>query len=146
MSIVYQRGWQHFAKGIIKWDANLRAILVTSAYIPNPDHDYIGDLAPHEASGRGCLGGFGGSGRKYLTGASIIEASAFVPTRLCGPTLTWPGINAGTIGGIVIAREWSSDADSPLILFLDTGGYFPIVTNGGTLTVSFTDETYAWVT
>jgi hypothetical protein len=141
--LVYQRGWHQMTTGALAWDANLKAILLRSTYTPNRDHDYIADISAHEAGGPGCTSGFGASGRKALTGATVTLDDANDRANLVGPTsLVWVGINTAQVAGFAIAREKTSDADSPLVAYFD---FTPVTPQGGTLTVAFTDGIFATV-
>lgn len=55
--------------------------------------------------------------------------------------VTWTTLGAGTrsLAGFVVFRFVTNDADSPLIAFIDSGG-FPIAANGGDLTLQFNVE------
>ncbi len=114
----------------------LKAMLVTAGYVFNPDHVFVSTPAAHEVSGTGYTGGFGGSGRKTLTGIAIAQDDAANRGYFDAADLIWTGINVGAVAGIVFYKQGSSDADSEIIGFQDTGG-FPVTTNGGNLEVTF---------
>lgn len=134
---VYNRAKAQIANGAIDLDTDtLKLMLVTSSYVVNPDHDFItaSGAGAAELSGTGYTGGFGGAGRKTLTTPAVSEDDANDRAVLDGDDFTWTGINAGTAAGAILIKENTNDADSELIAFFDTN--FPVVTNGGDLTVS----------
>ena len=114
----------------------IKAMLVTPAYAFNPDHNTVSQVAAQEVSGTGYTGGFAGSGRKTLGSISIAQDDAANRGYFDAADLTWTGINVGDVAGVWFYKQGSSDADSELIGFMDTGG-FPVTTNGGNLVVQF---------
>lgn len=126
-----------FAKGQEAWDTNTyKVALVTASYVASTAHQYASVFSGFELSGTGYAAGFGGSGRKTLTGASVVSNDASVRAELVGPSTTWTTISAGCAAACVILRELTSDGLSPLIAFIDTGG-FPVNTNGGDFAIKF---------
>jgi len=53
--------------------------------------------------------------------------------------MTWTGISAGTADAAVIYIDSGTDSTSYPICYIDTGG-FPVVTNGGDLTIQWNAE------
>lgn len=115
----------------------IKAILVNASYVYDADHDFANDVSGNELSGTGYTGGFGGSGRKTLASKTITEDTANDRVEYDCADITWTGINAGTIGGIVLVKEITDDAASPIIGFLDPSD---LVTNGGDVTLVINAE------
>lgn len=110
----------------------LKAILVTSSYVPDKDHEFASSLT-NELSGTGYAGGFGGAGRKTLAGKafSLDLANDRVEWTFTG--VLWAAINAGNPKYLIVVKEITNDAASQLVGFLDLG---TVVTNGGDVTIT----------
>jgi hypothetical protein len=132
-SLVYTSGVAEFARGNHDWlTGNAVAILVTSGYTADIDHDFISDLTP----GSNELSGTGYS-RKVLGTKTVTNDDTNDRAALDAADVTWTGINtAGDAAAVVIAIDTGNDATSPLLAYIDTGG-FPIVTNGGDVTIQW---------
>lgn len=115
----------------------IKVMLVNASYTFNPDHDFADDVSANELSGTGYAGGFNGAGRKTLASKTITEDTANDRIEFDCADLTWTAINAGTIGGVVVLKEITNDAASPLIAFLDPSD---LVTNGGDVTLVINAE------
>lgn len=144
-SLTYNLGRTGILEGSIDLDADvIKAMLVTSSYVANKDDDFVDDggaddAIDHELTGTGYAAGFGGSGRKTLGTIAITEDDANDRAEFDAANLTWTGIDAGTAAAVVIYKHLTSDLLSTLIAYIDTGG-FPVVTNGGDLTITWNDE------
>lgn len=110
----------------------LKAILVTASYTPDKDHEFASSLAG-ELSGTGYAGGFGGGGRKTLAGKafSLDLVNDRVEWTFTG--VLWSAINAGSPRYLIVVKEITNDAASPLVGYLDLG---TVSTNGGDLTIT----------
>ncbi len=117
----------------------IKVMLVTATYTPNADDLFANTPATNEISGTGYAAGFAGSGRKTL--ASKVFTADLVNDRaeFDVADIVWTAINAGTPAAFVIYKHLTSDVLSRLIAYVDTGG-FPIVTNGGDLTIQINAE------
>ncbi len=143
--ITYNRGRALVADGSIDLlTAVLKIMLVTSSYIANKNDDFVeegvDDANEHELSGTGYVAGFAGSGRKTLAAKVVTEddpndRAEFDDTA----DITWTAINAGTAAAAILYHHLTSDLLSTLIMYNDSGG-FPIVTNGGDLTIQWNAE------
>lgn len=132
-SAVYNRGKQYV--GANGWlTPTYKAMLITSAYTFNVDHDFVSDLGAVELSGTGYVAGFGNSGRKTLTSKAVNLNDTNDRAEFDAADLTWSAISAGTMAAVVIIREATSDADSELIAYLDPTD---IVTNTGDLIITW---------
>lgn len=140
MAGIYNRAKAKILDGSLNLlTANLKVMLVTSAYVFNPDHDFVSTPAVNELSGTGYVGGFGGSGRKAITGRSVTEDDTLDRGFLDGSDITWPAINSGTAAASIIFVEGTTDGDSTLVAYIDTGG-FPKVTNGADLVLAWSNS------
>lgn len=117
--------------------ATLKAMLLRNTYTFNPDHKFVADINSTELSVSGYPGGFGGGGRKTLSGKTVTEDAA--NNRLvfdAADPSAWTGLAAGqTIRYVAIIEEITSDAASRVVAILDFGADYP--TNGGDITVAF---------
>jgi hypothetical protein len=133
-SFFYNKAKKLFLDGTLDWDSQtFKAMLVTSAYTANPDHDFISSASAAELSGTGYAGGFAGSGRKTLTTKTVTESDADDRAYIDCDDVTWTAINAGTIAGMIIVREVATDANSYLVAYLELTAAQP--TNGGDVTI-----------
>jgi len=106
----------------------LKVALLSNSYIPTPEHAFMSQISSTELSGTGYVGGFNGSGRLTLTEKSFALVNG--RGQFTAGKMTWPAINAGSARYMVILKELTSDSDSRLIAWLDTGF---VVTNGSDL-------------
>ena len=118
--------------------------LSTSTHVPDRDDDFLDevgadDFVDGELSGTGYVSGFGNSGRKTLASPAIVVDKANDRAEFDAVDSTWTGIDAGTAAQATLLREITDDAASICIANVDTGG-FPIVTNGGDLTIQWDGE------
>lgn len=118
--------------------------LSTSTHVPNRDNDFLDesgadDFVDGELSGTGYTSGFGGSGRKTLGSKTIVVDKANDRAEFDAADVTWTAISAGTAAQITLLKEITNDAASLTIANVDSGG-FPIVTNGGDLTIQWNAE------
>ena len=125
--------------GISLLTDTIKIMLVTSDYTPDPDHRFIDegtDFSPvnFELSGTGYTPGFGSSDRLPLQNKSIVSDTATNRSRLIADNVIWSPIAAGVTGACIIVKENTSDADSPLIAYIQSGG-FPLNTDGGELQI-----------
>lgn len=144
-SLIYNLGKKEILDGSIDLGSDtMKAMLVTSSYTPNVDHDFVDDGGAddpidHELSGTGYAAGFAGSGRKTLGSIAITEDDTNDRAEFLAANLTWSGIDAGTAAGVIIYKHLTNDAASVMLAYIDTGG-FPVVTNGGDLTITWNAE------
>ena len=123
----------------------IKVMLVTSSYTFNADDDFLdnggaNDPTDHELSGTGYQAGFAGTGRKTLSNKAVNLDDANDRSEFDNTVdLTWTAINAGTAAAAIVYKHLTSDAASVMIAYIDTSG-FPIVTNGGDLTLAFNAE------
>lgn len=119
----------------------IKVMLVNNTYTFNPDDDFIGSgggtVGGAELSGTGYTGGFNGAGRKTLGTKSITEDDTNNRAVFAAANSQWSAINAGTIAACVLVKEGTTDADSKLIAYIDNAAQFPLVTNGGDVTIAW---------
>ena len=122
--------------------STLKLMLVDSGYTANRDHDFVGSGAGtpggEELSGTGYAAGFGGAGRRTIANKAFSEDDVNDRAEMDCDDVTWTVINAGTAAAAILIKEGTSDADSELIAFFDSG--FPVTTNGGDLTLQVNAE------
>lgn len=112
-------------------DSGVKAMLLSTGYTPNKDHDFVDDIVANELSGTGYVGGFAGSGRKALASRALVQDDSGDVSYLDCADLTWTAISAGTIGHIAIVKEITNDAASVIIAIIDVAD---VVTDGGNYT------------
>jgi hypothetical protein len=128
-------------KGDLDLDtATLKGMLLTSSYVPNPDHKFVSNIVANECSVSGYTGGYGGAGRKTLSSVTIAEDTT---NNRCvidaADPATWVALGAGnTLGFIAIIREFTSDAASPVLAVLEFSS--TLLTNGGDVAVQFSAD------
>lgn len=107
--------------------------LVTSSFNGTASHEFVATPS--------VLGELSGTGytRKTLASKTATADTSNARAEFDADDVAWTGINAGTAAGLIILRFVTTDADSPLIGYIDTGG-FPITTNGGDVTVQWNAE------
>ncbi len=137
-SLIFNRAKKEIFDGTLDMSAtgDIRLLLVTSAYTPNADHDFIdlggSDAVTAELSGTGYV-------RKALASEAFAEDDANDRAEWDADDVVFTGITAGTAAAFVIYDHTGVDTTSVIIAYVDTGG-FPIVTNGGDLTITFNAE------
>ena len=110
----------------------IKVILVTSTYVPDPDHNFADDLT-NELSGTGYAGGYAGSGRKTTATKSFDTDTVNNRVEFTFAGVTWTAINAGSPKYAILVKEITNDAATRLVAYLDLG---TVTTNGGDLTVT----------
>jgi len=139
MSLVYNIFKAKEANGELDLLTDLvRIMLVDSSYTPNADDNLLdvgggNDPVDAELTGAGYC-------RITLAGKTVVEDDPNDRAEFDADDVTWPGLNAGTAARALLFRESAlGDTESILIASIDTGG-FPIVTNGGDITIQFNVE------
>lgn len=118
--------------------------LSTSVHTVDRDDDFLddggaSDFSSGELSGTGYVAGFGNSGRKTLASKTITVDKTNDRAEFDCADVTWTAINAGTAAQATVLKEITNDAASKVIANIDTGG-FPVVTNGGDITIQVNAE------
>ena len=143
--ITYNQGRTDLLDGTIDLLTNtLKIMLVTSSYIADKDDQFVeegvDDANEHELTGTGYAPGFAGAGRKTLSAKAVTKDDANDRAEFDDTAdITWTGIDAGTAAAAILYFHNTADTDSVLIMYNDSGG-FPIVTNGGDLTIQWNAE------
>lgn len=102
------------------------------AYSFNVDDDFVSDLTPGSNESVGT-----GYARKTIDNQSAtIDDTGDQVKCDADDVAVYTGADFGTVQAAVVFRFVTVDADSPLICYLD-GASFPVVTNGGDLTIQF---------
>lgn len=118
--------------------------LSTSTHVPIRNDDFLDevgadDFIDGELSGTGYAAGFGNAGRRTLASKAIVVDKPNNRAEFDAADVTWTGISAGTAAQATLLKEITNDAASITIANVDSGG-FPIVTNGGDLTIQWNAE------
>ena len=121
---------------------DIRVMLVTPDYIPDPDHVFVADgaslLSPvnFELDGTGYEAGFGSDDRQALEARVITKDDDLDRILFAADDIIWNPISAGAAGAAIMFKSVSSDDDSPLISYIQSGG-FPLTTDGGELRIQW---------
>ena len=115
----------------------IKVLILSAAYVPTPDHEFLSDVATYEVSGTGYVSGFGGSGRKTLAGKTFAKDDTLNEATFDATDPVWAGADFGVAGYLAVGKEVTSNADSPLLAVLDLGGLNGPLTKGGSFTVQF---------
>lgn len=108
--------------------ADLRVLLVTTAYAFDADHNFVSDVVASELS-------VGGYARQPLTTETITEDDASDFAYLDADDTAFGALAAGqTIGGAVVYKFNAADAAAEVIGFYDL---VDTATNGGTVTIQW---------
>ena len=145
-ALVFNRTKKELWSATINWGtASIKVMLVTAAYTPLPAHNFISQgAAAAELSGTGYVSGFGGSGRKLLVSKTTTQDDSGNRGVFDAADLTWSAINAGVAAAAILILEGTSDSDSRILAYTDTGG-FPKTTNGGDFTIQWSASGIAQV-
>jgi hypothetical protein len=112
--------------------------LSTSTHVPNKDDVFLDDGGANDFVD-GELSGTGYS-RKTLASKTLTYDSANDRVEWDAADVTWTAINAGTAAQATVwDNAGASDAARRMLWNIDTGG-FPVVTNGGDLTIQWNAE------
>lgn len=117
----------------------IKVMLVDDTYVFDAAHNFVSDVVADEVSGSGYTGGFAGAGRKTLGSKAFSEDDANSRAEFdSSADMTWTSISVGTVGGAILIREVTNDADSVVLAFMD---FDPdVVTNGGNMTIQWNAE------
>lgn len=126
----YNRGKFLIGNSSLNWATDdIRVLLLDNAdpYTFSPDHNFVADLTPatNELAGTGYV-------RKVLGSKAVTENDTNDRAELDAADVVWTGLNAGTAKAAVVFRQVTTDADSELLFYMDSG--FPFTSNGGDLT------------
>jgi len=146
-SFVYGRGALRLIIGnaqttTIDWpnDTNIKAALSSSTHVPNKDDTFyddagVDDLLDGELSGTGYTAGGDPLGSQTVAYDAVNDRVEFDAADAA-----WTAITAGTAAqATVLKHVVASPTTSPVLVNVDTGG-FPVVTNGGDLTIVWNVE------
>jgi|GEM_PF-383990 len=133
---LYNRG-SFLLLGTVPWAgvADVRVLLVTAAYVPDPDQNTVSQLVADELS----AGGGSNYVRKATASRTLTENDAANQTELNADDITWValGAAAGTPKYAIVYYEGGgTDMTRELICYLDLG-VGPPSPNGGDYTVAW---------
>lgn len=111
--------------------------LSTSTHVPNRDNNFLDDGGADDFID-GELSGTGYS-RQSLGSKTVAYDSANDRVEFDAADTVWTAITAGTAAQATVHRDNATDATSTLMCNVDTGG-FPVVTNGGDVTIQWNAE------
>ena len=128
--MIYQNGLKNILDGTYDLSGStIKAILLTSGYTPNKDHDTVTDLTvgSNELSGTGYS-------RLTLSSKAVSVDDANDRVLFDAADLTWSLINAGDATHCVLVIDSGADATSPLLACIT---FTTISTNGGDLVIQW---------
>jgi hypothetical protein len=127
MNLIYNTAKRDLLNGVHDWDSGgqvFKVMLLGPGYTPDPDHEFVSSLAAYEIAGTGYTGGFGGSGRKALVNRQVVADQANNRAEADADDVSWANATLVSVTAAVVYREGTSDADSKLIAYFDSG--FPV--------------------
>lgn len=125
---LYSKGKEHILNGDIDIDGNaLKVMLVATAYTPNlTTHETLADVSSYRIGTDQSL-------------ANVTKTLGVVDAD----DVTWTAVDPGSTGGkLVIYVDSGVPSSSYLIALFDTITSFPVVTNGGDITVQWDNGPY----
>jgi len=145
MSFVYNKAAEELNNGTIDLlNDTIKTMLVTSQYTAARtdlvvDAGGANDPVDAEINVTGYTRGWGGSGRKDLTGKGVVVDQAGNRAEFSAGNLTWTALGTGaTIAAMLIIKEGvSNDTTSRLIAYLDVTN---TPTNGGDVSFTFNSD------
>ena len=99
----------------------LKLMLLLPSYVQNQAHQYVSSLTAYELVAAGYVGGYGGAGRKGLTGQGVTVDTVNHRAYITG-TGTWPiglGTNETIAMCALIVEAGGSDATSLIVATFD---------------------------
>lgn len=114
--------------------ATYKALLVTGAYSPNPDHDFVSDVVAYELNASGTSYARATLGSKTRTLSDALNRI----TLDCADPDFGPISTGQSARYMIFYLEVTNDADSILIACLDMGGSIP--TNGTSFIVNISSD------
>ncbi len=130
----YNKGKRVILDGTVNLTSDtIKLLLVDSTHVTDIDDDFVDDVSGDELTGTGYTAGFGGSGRHTVSGKAFLTDLVNDRAEFTFNDETWLAISAGTAAFAIIIKEVTTDADSPVIGFID---FADVVTDGGDLTIS----------
>lgn len=124
----YNRGKFLIASGSLDWvNDDIQVLLLDDAgtYVFSADHNFVADLGANESTGTGYV-------RKALASKTATEDDTNDRASLDAADVVWAGLDAGTVQAAVVFRQVTTDSDSEVLFYMDSG--FPFTSNGGDLT------------
>ena len=135
MAGVFNRGKFIIADSSLSWTGDtIRALLVDSSYVFDPDDNFVADVSADEVSDASYA-------RQTLAGKGVTEDDTGDQATLDADPIDFGALDVVTPEGIILFKFVTNDADSPLIGFSDAG--FGAVANGAGYVVSVPND--EWV-
>lgn len=125
-------------------DAGVVLFPVSKSYTFDETHNFISDIVADELDAKNYAGGYGGADRQTPANRNWQRMDGNSRVEFHFDDVTWADLggnvneNNDVIGGYVLAREDTSDTDSPLIAFDDLSDNR--ATNGSNITHSVNSE------
>jgi len=135
-NIVYTQATKEIGDGNIDWiNDDIRVILVDNSTTADTEEDAA------TISGFTTLGELSGTGysRKVLASKAVNKDDANNRTEFDAADVVYTSINAGTAQAAIIYKHVTNDTDSIPLMYIDQTD-FPIITNGGDVTLNFNVE------
>jgi len=111
--------------------------LTTSAtsYRASRDDVFVSAIGNSEMSGSGYTRGYNSPGRRTLSSLTVVVDNTANTIRYGAADLSFSTISVGEVGAIAIFEKKTTDADSPLICYIDASA--ATTTNGTSMPVLF---------
>lgn len=118
-------------------DAGMKIGLSTNVHVPNKDDTFIDDGGADDFVDGELAGG--GYARQALAGKTMAYDAANDRVELDANDTVFTAINAGTAAQATMMKDTAVATTSPGLANIDSGG-FPVVTNGGDVTLQWNAE------
>jgi len=139
-TFAYLGGLQRLLNGSYDWDSTVfKMMLVDENYVPSVTHTFVSDgPGAHEVVVDGYVGGFGGAGRKVLTGRTVTRSNGTKEIVLDADDVDFGNLGGGAteenVAAGIIIKEGTSDANSVLLFHVQ---FADRMTDGTNFTVIF---------
>lgn len=133
------------ATGEVDVIADTIKIMALETDSEDKDHEFIGDVLVGgvEVTSTGYTGGWGGAGRKTL-GSKVLSVDLTNDrAEFDCANVTWSAISraaAESWVALLIVKEITNDAASPVLAHIDAGTGFPLIPNGSDITLTIDTE------
>jgi hypothetical protein len=106
-----------------------------SSYLADRDDVFVSAVGNSEMSGSGYTRGYNSPGRKTLSSMTVVTDNTANTVRYGAANLSFSTISVGEVGAIILFEKKTTDADSPLLAYIDASA--ATTTNGTSMPVLF---------
>lgn len=111
----YNRGLE-MVLGDLDWaNDTINALLVTSAYTFDPDHDFVSQIT-NEVTG-------GGYARQTLGTKAVLSDLDALTVAVDAADIIFSSLTATNVSAVILFRDQGMDSTSELLAYIDSGGF-----------------------